>query len=107
MATNTPYKGCRWLCHNCKTVCDGGGAISDIKPSETNTLPTPAEARRFIRYANQWLDPFAFHGAITSIKEHFSKFARWRERHNNHRIQVLRQQDPWPEGTESYTKETI
>lgn len=102
-----PIKDCRWLCHTCKTVCDGGGMLSDIKTSDTGTLPTPTEARRLVRYHDQWSDPFAFHGAIASIKAHYLRFAEWRERHNNHRVQVLKQQDPWPKGTQAYTREII
>jgi len=97
----------RAICHTCKTICGLGGALSDIKADDNGVLPTPTECRRLVSYHDRWSDPYAFKGTIKLIKDHFLRFAIWRERHNNHRVQLLRQTDPWPKGLEDYKNEEL
>jgi len=96
---------CRWLCHNCKTCYEGGGAVSSLKSDEYGNLPSIRALLTWVGYIDTYSDEYAWHGTMKEQVNQLMELARWRKKHKGHKLQILKQLDSWPDGTERYKKE--
>jgi len=97
----------RYVCHTCKTV-----AHDLIKPALAESdidgeLATTTEMRAFVRFVNEFIDPF-WAGKLGITTRDFihsvERVIEWKENHRFHKLELLRHYTLVPEG---YAKEKL